>query len=341
MSNKLLAGFSTLLLIIVCATSAFAVGEAGVPSLIIPPGARANGIGESYVALAEDATAAWWNPGGLGFVKGQNLALMHSQLVPDLANDVYYEFLGYTNELSGFGTIGVSLIYLTYGQSVATNAQGIEQGTFDSWEVSGLLSFALPLTPNLGVGMSGKFIHADLAPASLTLERLDGTGSSVAVDFGVLYKVPSFGIPWIGTVPDRRLSLGAALTNLGPDISFIDQEQSDPLPITMRVGFAYTALADEVSNLLVTADIEQSLVWLIDSGTNTRRSEILHGGVEYRYIDLIAGRIGYIYDEDGDFSDATYGLGFIYKGKVALDYANVPQAETLDRVHRWSVVVSF
>lgn len=318
------------------AASALAVGEAGVPSMIIPPGARPNGMGESYVAVADDATAAWWNVGGLAFVKANNLALMHSQLVPDLANDVYYEFLGYSHQLKDFGTISLSLIYLTYGESVATNTQGQAQGTFKSWEASGYLSFALPLTPNLGIGLTGKFIHADLAPANLTLEQLDGTGSTVAVDAGVLYKVPGF---WF--VKDRSLHLGAALSNLGPDISFIDQEQSDPLPTSLRVGLAYTAVANDVSHWLIAFDLEQSLVWLLDDATDTRRSEIWHVGTEYRYINLIAGRIGYVYDKDGDFKDATYGLGFIYKDKVSLDYANVPQATTLDRVHRWSIAVSF
>jgi len=316
--------------------SAFAVGEAGVPSMIIPPGARANGMGEAYVAIAEDATAAWWNVGGLAFVKNNNLALMHTQLVPDLANDVYYEFLGYSHQLKGFGTISLSLIYLTYGESVATNVQGLQTGTFKSWEASGYLSFALPVTPNLGIGLTGKFIHADLAPADLTLDQLDGTGSTVAVDAGLLYKAPGFLF-----VNDRSLRLGAALTNLGPDISFIDQEQSDPLPITLRMGFAWTAVQSDVSNWLMTFDLEQSLVWLIDDNTDTRRSEIYHIGTEYRYINLLAGRIGYVYDKDGDFKDATYGLGFIYKDSVTLDYANVPQATTLDRVHRWSVGVSF
>jgi hypothetical protein len=312
------------------AAPALAVGEAGVPSLIIPPGARANGMGESFVALADDATAAWWNPGGLAFVKGRNLALMHSQLVPDLASDVYYEYLGYTNEISNFGTLSVAVVYLTYGTSVATNVIGQELGSFKSWEASGLVTFAIPISENLGVGLTGKFIHADLAPADLTLEKLDGSGSSVAIDAGVLWRFPT-----------KKLRLGASLTNLGPDISFIDQEQSDPLPITLRIGAAYHALSDEVSNLLILFDLEQSLVWLIDSSTKTRRSEIYHLGAEYRYINLIAGRLGYVYDQDGDFKDATYGLGFIYKDKVSLDYANVPQAQTLDRVHRWSVTVSF
>ena len=225
MRCKLLACIAVALLLPI--SSAFAVGEAGVPSLIIPPGARPNGMGESFVAIADDATAAWWNAGGLAFMEGQNLALMHSQLVPDLANDVYYEWLGYTNRIKNFGTLSIALIYLTYGESVATNVIGQELGTFKSWEAAILVSFAIPLTPNLGLGLTGKFIHADLAPADLTLEKLDGSGSTVAVDAGILWK-------WKGP----KLNLGAAVANLGPDISFIDQEQSDPLPITLRLGTA-------------------------------------------------------------------------------------------------------
>jgi hypothetical protein len=177
--------------------------------------------------------------------------------------------------------------------------------------------------------LTGKFIHADLAPANLTLDQLDGTVSTVAIDAGVLWKTT------------KKLRLGLAVQNLGPDISFIDQEQSDPLPVNLRAGLAYNLVSSEVNSLLLTFDLEQSLVWLIDSATTTRRSEIYHVGTEYKYINLLAGRLGYVYDKDGDFKDATYGLGFIYKDKVTLDYANVPQAQTLDRVHRWSVAVTF
>lgn len=35
--------------------------------LRIAPGARAAGMGESFAAVADDATATYWNPGGLGF----------------------------------------------------------------------------------------------------------------------------------------------------------------------------------------------------------------------------------------------------------------------------------
>ncbi len=323
-------GGAAAVIVVVWYSMVVAVGEAGVPSQIIPPGARANGMGECFVAIADDATASWWNPGGVAFLKQKNLAFMHSQLVPDLASDVYYEYLGYTQEISGVGTLAFGIVYLTYGAWQATGPAGEDRGTVKSWEASGVVTFAIPLTENLGVGLSGKYIHAFLAPADVTLELLDGTGSSVAVDAGMLWKLPRY-----------KLNVGAALTNLGPDITFIDPGQSDPLPITLRLGVAYTPLSNEVSNFLMTFDLEQSLVWLIDSAAKTRRSEIYHVGAEYKYIDLLAGRIGYIYDEDGDFSAPTYGLGFIYKSKVSLDYANVPQAKSLGRVHRWSISVAF
>jgi len=339
MARRLL-GAAVALMMVMSFSRALAVGEAGVPSQIIPPGARANGMGETFTAIADDATASWWNPGGVAFLKGKNLAFMHSQLVPDLASDVYYEYLGYTQEVSGVGTLSFGIIYLTYGTWTATTPSGDTIRDVDSWEASGIVTFAVPLTENLGVGLSGKYIHANLAPADVTLERLDGTGHSVAIDGGVLWKLPQLKIPGTGLTM-HRLNLGASLTNLGPDITFIDQEQSDPLPVNLRLGAAWNPISSEINSLLLTFDLEQSLVWLIDDATKTRRSEIYHVGAEYQYINLLAGRIGYVYDEDGDFSAPTYGLGFMYKGKVGLDYANVPQASTLGRVHRWSVSVAF
>ncbi|MBD3333207.1 LysM peptidoglycan-binding domain-containing protein, partial [candidate division GN15 bacterium] len=43
-----------------------AVSEAAVLYLRIAPGARAAGMGEAFVAIADDATATHWNPAGLG-----------------------------------------------------------------------------------------------------------------------------------------------------------------------------------------------------------------------------------------------------------------------------------
>ena len=52
--------------VLALASSGYAVSEAGVLFLRIAPGARAAGMGEAFVATADDATATHWNPAGLG-----------------------------------------------------------------------------------------------------------------------------------------------------------------------------------------------------------------------------------------------------------------------------------
>jgi hypothetical protein len=331
--SKLLILWLVVSFLSIIPTSILAVGESGVPSLIIAPGARANGMGAAFVAVADDATASWWNPGGLAFMQNRSLSFMHSQLVPDLASDVYYEFFGYAQKIANFGTLSGNFIYLTYGTSYATDPSGQPKKNiyeFTSWEAAIDAGFAVPITSNIGIGLTLRFIHADYAPAAATQENLDGSGSTVAAQAGLLWKIPS-----------KNLNIGASISNIGPDIAYIDPEQSDPLPTTLRAGAAFTALSDEISRLLISFDIEQSLVWLVHSNIKKRRGEVWHVGAEYLYISLLAGRIGYVYDADGDVRSATFGLGFIYKDKVRLDYASVPQARDLERVHRWSIGMSF
>ena len=77
MMHRRLLGGALLVVALAAHESAFAVGEAGVPSLTIPPGARPNGMGEAFVAVSDDATAQWWNVGGLAFAKQRSLAFMH------------------------------------------------------------------------------------------------------------------------------------------------------------------------------------------------------------------------------------------------------------------------
>ncbi len=98
------AAFATLL---VPAAGAFAQGESGAHCLIIPPSARANGMGQTYVAISDDATSSWWNPAGLAFLD-KSVDIMYSQLVPELASDVKYAYFGGSTKLSGLGTIGAT-----------------------------------------------------------------------------------------------------------------------------------------------------------------------------------------------------------------------------------------
>ena len=314
----------TLLFLALPAGSALA-SLAGAACLQIPPSARFNGLGQSGVALADDATASWWNPAGLGFMSGRTLGLMHSQLVPDLADDIYYEYAGWVHQLEGWGTYSINFIYLSYGESVKTTDSPDPEGTFKSFEFSPGLSYGVRLDENTAIGLGLKYVRVDLAPASSVPDpgAGEGAGGSVAVDLGVLRRFGAY-------------SAGLSLTNFGPNISFIDAEQSDPLPRFFRVGAAGLVYKGDYGHVLLSADFNKLLV----SGGQTT----VNGGTELQYTDIMALRIGYISDPDGDITDFTYGGGFHTKlgGKdFFLDYGNIPQAEELDRVHRFSFEMLF
>lgn len=306
-----------------------AQGEAGAHCLIITPSARANGLGQCYVAIADDATGIWWNPAGLAFVHAA-VDLMHSQLVPELAPDVFYEYFGGAFKVEGFGTIGGSLIYLTYGDWVAMDEHANYLGQYSSWEIAPTLSGAFMIGKNIGIGANFKFIYIDLAPKEATVEGQPGRGSSVAVDVGALWKVPPF------TMWGQKMSLdlGMCVSNLGPSISYINVDQAAPLPRNLRAGFALTPYASDIGRVTVVAEINRPLV-------DFERSNTYHAGVEFSYIDLIAVRAGYMHDRDGNIMDPTYGLGFSFNKRYRLDWASIPQAKELGRVHRWSIGFTF
>lgn len=325
--------FSKILLLIVAAAllvpiSADAQGTAGAASLLITPGARADGMGRAHSAVVNDGTSGWWNPAALGRVGDHVFSLMHVQLVPDLADDVYYEYLGYAQHLEGWGGVGISFIYLTYGESIATNQEGDELGTFTSYEISPAVSAGTELAPNLYAGVTLKFVYVYLAPASVNgvplLDGESGTGNTFGADLGVLYEFGQGPFP---------VFLAGVVQNLGPDIAYIDEDQADPLGRNLKLGLGVGFVNTENVRLLGTFDFNKSLVY-------SDEKPIYNMGSELSYGDLLALRLGYIHDDQGAIKDPTFGFGLTYK-RFSFDYASVPQAEELDRVSKFSVNYRF
>jgi long-subunit fatty acid transport protein len=303
------------------AGTAHAQAEAGAQSLLIAPGARSDGMGRAYVAVANDANAVWWNPGGLAFTTGHDISSMYTKLVPDLASDVFFSYTSYAQHVEGWGGIGVSLGYLSYGTSVATDPDGNELGTFTSYELAPTVAYGTELMKNLGFGVSLKFVRVDLAPADKTQDRAKGAGSTFAADLGGLYKLPQW-----------KSSIGLAIQNLGPNISYIDADQSDPLGRNVKAGIAVTPFETETYRVMVAADVNKSLL--------SHGPWIENGGAEFEFNRLLALRAGYVYDPRGTVKDLTYGLGLNYHG-IRIDYASVPQSQFLDRVNRFSASYHF
>jgi hypothetical protein len=320
--SRFVAGCLGLLLVLGgYAGTANAQAEAGAQSLLIAPGARADGMGRAFVAVANDANAIWWNPGALAFTTGHDVSTMYTKLVPDLADDVFFSYTAYAQHVEGWGGIGLSFGYLSYGKSIATDVEGNELGTFTSYEVAPTLAYGTELMKDMGFGVALKLVRVDLAPADKTQDRAAGRGTTFAADIGGLYKVPRL-----------KTSVGLVLQNLGPNIAYIDQDQSDPLGRNAKLGFAVTPFETEMYRVLLAADVNRSLL--------PHGAFIEDAGGEFEFNRLLALRVGYIYDPRGTVKDLTYGLGLNYRG-IRIDYASVPQSEFLNRVNRFSASYHF
>jgi hypothetical protein len=323
----------TLLLVSLCLAlpgrTGAQVSTAGVIFLTIEPGARNAGMGGAGVALGADAgaTASFYNPAALALVPGKRMTGMHNKALPELADDLYYEFLGGTYSLGQAGGLGGNITFYSYGRQVRTDGVGNNLGNIESFDMAATASYGLPLSGKLAVGGSFKLIYSNLSPVGAEAEKGDGRAFSFAVDAGILFS---------DLVP--RTNLGIVLQNVGPDIAYIDRDQADPLPQNLRIGVAHRLIEAADHRLTLVYDLYKSLAqnddifltslitaWTDDDLDEEIRQVVHMGGAEFVYADLIALRVGYFYDQVGVVRYPTFGLGVVYNSyRFDLSHAYAP-----------------
>jgi hypothetical protein len=363
-----------LLLIACCAlllvpqSQLFAQGESAVPFLLIAPNARADGMGEAGGALADDASAVFWNPAALAFVPGQEISLTHSNWLPQFQqSDLFYDFLSYRNRIDDWGgTFSASVTYLSLGEFNETGPGGPQVlSTFKAYEVAATVGYATKVFSDLGLGFNLRYIHDVLAPFNVQGQDRKGIASAVSFDVATLWKPQNLSLPFIGAVGDR-LSMGLNLSNIGPKMTYIDAAQADPLPTNLRVAFAANVIKSEFNNVNVVLDFTRLLVRRhpapVDSlglptgadppppddlpkslvtawGDGGLKKVQIGIGAEYWYGSprLIAIRAGYFYENPnyGNRKFLTFGAGVRYD-VYGFDFSylsaveeNAPLAETL------------
>lgn len=344
MKKMITSGAVALGLLAGLATSASAVSQAGGIGLQFPIGARYNALGEAGTALSTDATAMWWNPGGFAFANaaGQQATghFMYSPLVPGLADDVWITWLGGGVDVEGWGMVGAHLTYLSQGEQQGTDESGNETVTFNSYQVALGVNYAAPILDNLGVGVGVKYFRDELAPDDATQDKRSGSGDSWGFDFGVHYR------------PIDMVKLGVAYVNGGPDITFVDADQSDPMPKTLRLGTAVEVFRSELQRVTAVFDwyaYKDAILpgFMRDKGILVEDDDttVIGAGAEWAYLESMFVRAGYKRDKEGDIVDATFGFGFDLERwtnqSINFDYASVPQADGLQRVHRFSFGFDF
>lgn len=327
-------------------------GGSAVPFLLIAPNARYAGMGEAGTAIASDVNASFFNVGGLGFQKNTQVSINYSKWLPQFNADLHYGFLTgamFVEDLQG--TINAQITYLDLGEFQQTFENGNQGQRFRSQEYAIGLGYSTDVADDLGIGVQGRYIESNLSSIKIEGESGSGVGRSFGLDIGVLWKpLTDWGMP------EDFLSFGMMLSNLGPKIHYIDIQQADPLPTSLRLGGAFHVVEDEFNDLTFTADINKLLINRTDSGRKVDPVPIslvtawgngkgveLSLGAEYWYDEAIALRAGYFTESEtsGNREFLTFGAGVRYQ-EFGLDFSyinTIEEAHPLANTLRFSLLV--
>jgi hypothetical protein len=287
------------------------VGTFGGQFLKIPVGARGAGMGGAFVAMADDASAVFWNAAGIARIDPEKsqLSLNHATWPADLSFDqVTYVF--HVKKIPGAFAVHARALTMA-PMEVTTAFQPFGTGqTFDAGMLVAGVTYARSFTDKFSAGVTGSMIHTGLA---------DLSQQTFAVDLGTLYDVGAAG-----------MKIGMAIQNIGSQEKFIEREAR--IPSIFRVGTS--------ADLMKGAD--QQLVGSFEFSHPPDNSERFNFGAEYSFRKYLFLRGGYSFNHDSE--GLAGGVGFHFPVSVAgmadLDYSYTDLLD-LGSSHRVSLRFEF
>ncbi|HUU44666.1 MAG TPA: PorV/PorQ family protein [Acidobacteriota bacterium] len=173
-------------------------GTSGALELLLPTDARGVAMGGSVMAESQGARSWFWNPAGAADLIDNEITVSHRGYIADMT----LSHFAYARDAGDLGVIGLSAKILSSGdEAVYTTAQ--PDGTGETWSASYVvvgLSYARTLTDRVSFGLNGHYIAEEIYRE---------TAQGLAFDIGFIYRPAA-----------RGLSLGVAIKNYGPKMSF-------------------------------------------------------------------------------------------------------------------------
>lgn len=286
--------------------SAFGKDDAGTSTanfLKLGAGARSAGMGEAFVGVSDDATAVYWNPGGLSQVKDRSLSIMHAVWF----EDIFYDWISYVHPANKIGTFGLGIQYLSYGDIKETDETGLIVSNFNPSNIAATVSYARKIF-GISIGINAKYISS----------KITKTAYALAGDIGIMWKSKK-----------DKISVGLVGQNLGMKMKFVDEEAS--LPAAIKIGGAYKVRNNWIAALDVSAPLDNEIYISAGSEYNYKINNKMILGLRAGY----GTKAKYV----GGLNSLTAGIGINYLS-YSLDYAFLPLGN-LGNTHRISFSVRF
>lgn len=275
-------------------SAAATVGDGGTRS-IFSLGADARGIalGRSFVSLADDVGALYWNPAALRNVQSKQIMGTYMPLFGDFS-DATYTFFGAVYPTLNAGSFGAGFMRISDSfKGFDSEGNPTQDGEYS--ESQFIIAYAVErhwryLLGSLATGVSFKISNINVTPYSST---------APGIDLGFRY------------IPDmaKSISVGINFQDMsGAEHKLV--ETTDRTFRTVLAGIGYTRVFSNGSafRLMLQMDVPEVA------------DREFHAGAEYALSRYLAFRMGM---DDGGF---TFGMGVTYTA-FGLDYATFSRDE--------------
>ncbi len=250
--------FILVLVLILMSAVLVAEDDGGTESIFsIGAGARAMGMGNGFVGLADDATSVYYNPAGMLSLHSQQVSFLHTTLF----EETIYDFLAYVKpyQNSAIGFAGMRIGTDDIGRR---DSEYYDLGRFSASKLQFMGSYSRRINKKVTAGVSGKMVHHSIDSYSAYGFGLDLSGHMTITD---------------------RLSAGILLQDIiGAKIQLINEKEGTPF--TLKAGLAYR-LGDDFT------PVKANLVFDVDRPKN--RSMKVRTGVEALHKSGLTLRTGY------------------------------------------------
>lgn len=228
-----------------------------VPFLMITPNARAGGMGDAGVATPDDPNSIHWNASKMVFnEKSGTVTLSYnpwlSQLVPDVSLS-YLSIMGKINEKS---SIGGSLRYFSLGEIQFTDQFGSSLGKANPSEWAADLAYAQKLSDHLSLGVAFRFVYSNIAGGAQTQSQTAiQAGTAYSADINAYYrnktKIEGYKVNY---------AFGGAITNIGSKLTYTTDQNSNFIPVNLRLGSYGQVEIDKYNTIALALDFNKLLI---------------------------------------------------------------------------------
>jgi hypothetical protein len=303
--------------------------------MAIGVGGRALGMGGSFTAVANDITAAYYNPAGLAGLNYPQISLMHAEHFGNLVNYDYGAVaIPYGTDLSfGISAVRLGVDGIPDTREALVDPEGnvvyditdprnrIDPGLiteFSNQDWVFYLTFAKRHSENFYWGANIKIIRRDIAEEGAT---------GIGFDVGALY------------MPVENLYVGANIQDVTTTLVAWSTGRNELVSPTAKLGAAY--MLKILGGTITTA-------FDFDLRFENRRSSAYanlgpvsfdtHAGLEYTFKNLFSIRGGY-----NDVKQFTVGAG-VKLPKLNIDYSfarfSYAEIDRLPDTHRISLILT-